>query len=66
MVPFQFDIMRSSPSARPYEHASIIANPSAELGVRSSDGGMTNLHLAPSRPSRALPVSGSSSAPWQP
>lgn len=63
-MPFQFDSIMSSLSARPYEHASaiaLIATNHSNMGTLSR-----HLHLGLSRPSQALQADESYGASLQP
>lgn len=63
MVPFQFDIKRSSPSIRPYEHASIDSvNTASQLHAKNLYQWLRD----PSRLSQALPRVGSFLVLWPP
>lgn len=63
MVPFQLVIIKSSPSARPYEQASS-ANVSA-TAQQSDDSRSAYLRSSPFRPSRALQAAGSFVGLWR-
>ena len=56
IVPFQLDMSRSSPSSKPYEHASAIGV--SDVSQKKNWTGMYQL-LNPSRLSQAPPVGGS-------
>lgn len=64
MVPFQLVIVISSPSARPYEHASMVARTSVSWWLHWRREYYTHQLLGPSRPSPALQVDESFLEPW--
>jgi hypothetical protein len=64
-VPFQLDINKSSPSARPYEHASEAAKYISDISqVRMQS--LAYQLLDPFLLSRALPVAGNFEGLWHP
>jgi hypothetical protein len=64
-VPFQLDINKSSPSARPYEHASEAAKCISDM-LHVHMQSLAYQLLDPFLLSRALPVAGSFEGLWHP